>query len=94
MSDVVARYVKAVMLIGKDARQIHDALTGTGASLVYTDSLEHAVEEAAKAAQENDIVLLSPACASMDMFRNYAHRSEVFVNSVREVASACGEVMP
>ena len=94
LSDVVARYVKAVMLIGKDAKQIHDALAETGIPLVYTDSLEHAVEEAAKMAQENDTVLLSPACASMDMFRNYAHRSEVFADAVREVASACGEVMP
>ena len=94
LSEVVAQYVKAVMLIGKDARQIHDALAETGASFVYSDSLEHAVGEAAKMAQDNDTVLLSPACASMDMFRNYAHRSEVFVNAVREVASACGEVMP
>ncbi len=82
------------MLIGKDAKQIHEALSETGALFVYSESLEHAVEEAAKMALENDTVLLSPACASMDMFRNYAHRSEVFVNAVKEVASACGEVMP
>ena len=94
LSGVVAQYVKAVMLIGKDAKQIHDALAKTGTSLVYSDSLEHAVEKAAEMAQENDIVLLSPACASMDMFRNYAHRSEVFANAVRKVVSACGEVMP
>ena len=94
MSGVVAQYVKAIMLIGKDAQQIHDALARTGASFVYSDSLEHAVTEAAKMAQENDTVLLSPACASMDMFRNYAHRSEVFVNAVRDIAAACGEVMP
>ncbi len=94
LSGVVAQYVKAIMLIGKDAQQIHDALARTGASFVYSDSLEHAVTEAAKMAQENDTVLLSPACASMDMFRNYAHRSEVFVNAVRDVAAACGEVMP
>ncbi len=85
LSPVVDRYVKAVMLIGKDANLIHDALLSTGVMQVYCDSLEEAVIRASEIATENDTVLLSPACASMDMFRNYAHRSDVFVTQVHRL---------
>ncbi len=88
----VAANVRAVMLIGQDAGIIHDALKGTGVEQVYCDSLEQAVDRGAALAGENDIVLLSPACASMDMFRNYAHRSQVFVAQVRKIADKVGEV--
>ncbi len=87
LSSVVSRYVKAVMLIGKDAVRIHDALSRTGALLAYCDSLEEAVVHASEIAVKSDIVLLSPACASMDMFRNYAHRSEVFIAQVHRLES-------
>ena len=90
----VADYVRTVMLIGKDATAIRDALQNTGADLVSCSTLEEAVERAAKIAEQGDIVLLSPACASMDMFRNYAHRAQVFVDAVREIELASGEVAP
>lgn len=88
----VAQYVHTVLLIGKDAQDIKNALENSGASLVLCDSLEKAVSDAATMANTGDIVLLSPACASMDMFKNYAHRAEVFVSAVKEVALSRGEV--
>ncbi|WAV89589.1 UDP-N-acetylmuramoyl-L-alanine--D-glutamate ligase [Oxalobacter aliiformigenes] len=90
LSSVVGKYVKAVMLIGKDAVRIHDALAPAGVRQIYCDSLEEAVVRASEVAKQNDMVLLSPACASMDMFRNYAHRSEVFVTQVRRLGGAAG----
>ena len=94
LSTVVSRYVKAVLLIGKDAHLIHDALSSAGVEQIYCDSLEQAVLRGSEIARKNDIVLLSPACASMDMFRNYAHRSEVFVSQIRQLAGTAGEVTP
>lgn len=92
LCEAVAANVSAVLLIGKDAGIIHDALKVTGVQQVYCDSLEQAVDRGAVLAGENDIVLLSPACASMDMFRSYAHRSQVFVTQVRKIADEVGEV--
>ncbi len=88
----VKRHAKAVMLIGRDAPAIREALNSTGVSLTDCWTLEQAVERAAEIATEGDIVLLSPACASFDMFTNYAHRAEVFINAVREVGLSRGEV--
>ena len=92
LAPVVSRYVGAVMLIGKDASHIREALAGTGVELIDCDSLEQAVSRGAEHAGNGDIVLLSPACASMDMFRDYAHRSEVFVSEVYRLRDAAGEV--
>lgn len=55
-------------------------------------SLEDATRWAFAQAREGDAVLLSPACASLDMFRNYAHRAEVFVTTVQALAADCGDV--
>jgi UDP-N-acetylmuramoylalanine--D-glutamate ligase len=88
----VKRHAKAVMLIGRDGPAIHEALNSTGVSLMDCWTLEQAVERAAEIAKEGDIVLLSPACASFDMFTNYAHRAEVFINAVRELGLSRGEV--
>ena len=76
---------RAVMLIGRDAPALLQALDATGVALHDCASLEEAVQGAARHAQAGDIVLLSPACASFDMFRNYGHRAEVFVQAVREL---------
>ena len=57
------------------------------------DTLPQAVQAAAALAREGDKVLLSPACASLDMFANYAHRAQVFVDAVREIGLDRGEVM-
>ncbi|HEY2591405.1 MAG TPA: UDP-N-acetylmuramoyl-L-alanine--D-glutamate ligase [Steroidobacteraceae bacterium] len=78
--------VRHVVLIGRDAQAIAEALQGVS-SIERCDSLEAAVRAAAQAARPGETVLLSPACASLDMFRDYAHRGEVFARSVRELAA-------
>ena len=92
LADPVGRYTKAVLLIGKAKTDIRDAISVAGVTMQDCGTLESAVEAAAELATEGDIVLLSPACASLDMFRNYAHRSQVFVDAVREVALNRGEI--
>jgi len=88
----VAQYARAVVLIGKDAGELRRALAGTGVTLADAATLEQAVTLAAGAAQGGDAVLLSPACASLDMFRNYVHRAEVFRAAVEELAMSRGIV--
>ncbi len=82
----IALHARAVALIGRDAPQIEAALQGSGVPMQRHDSLEDATRWSLAQAQSGDSVLLSPACASLDMFRNYAHRAEVFVATVRELA--------
>ena len=89
----IDKYARAVLLIGKDASAIRAAIETTGVELVDCATLEAAVQRAAELAQTGDAILLSPACASLDMFRNYAHRAQVFVDAVREIALARGEVI-
>jgi UDP-N-acetylmuramoylalanine--D-glutamate ligase len=76
-----------VILIGKDAPALDAALAGV-CPTQRAASLPDAVRAAAAAARPGDTVLLSPACASLDMFRDYNHRGEVFAESVRELESA------
>jgi UDP-N-acetylmuramoylalanine--D-glutamate ligase len=92
LAEPVAQYVRIVFLIGRDADAIRVALAQSGAELILCTSLEHAVQQAATRAVTGDIVLLSPACASLDMFKNYVHRAEVFVDAVTEIALARGAV--
>jgi len=75
-----------VLLIGRDAPAIAAALEGV-CELTHCDSLEAAVVAAARAASPGDTVLLSPACASLDMFRDYGHRGDVFADAVRKLAA-------
>ncbi len=89
----VARHVKAILLIGRDAPAIQDALADTGVAIHACATLNDAVRDAAGIAQAGDQVLLSPACASFDMFDSYAHRARVFVDAVRELALDKGEVV-
>ena len=79
----VARLARHVLLIGRDAPLIERALAGTGVPLERCLTLEAAVARAAEVAQDGDAVLLSPACASFDMFRDYRHRGDVFAAAVR-----------
>jgi len=72
-----ASYLRAVILLGKDAAQLESIFSSQLPCYRVVD-LEQAVQVAAKQAQSGDMVLLSPACASIDMFRNYAHRGELF----------------
>ena len=92
LADAVERYAKKVILIGKARQEIRQAVAVTNVECEEADDLDLAVQLAAASAKAGDIVLLSPACASLDMFRNYAHRAEVFVHAVREVALARGEI--
>jgi UDP-N-acetylmuramoylalanine--D-glutamate ligase len=85
LNPVVAQHARAVVLIGRDAPLIEAALNGSGVKVVRAEDMGGAVQQAAQLAQSGDAVLLSPACASFDMFRNYEHRAEVFVEAVGEL---------
>lgn len=86
-----SRYVKAVLLIGRDAPAIRAAIEPTGVPCFDLADLPQAVRRGAGLAKSGDVVLLSPACASLDMFTNYAHRAQVFVDAVREIALEKGQ---
>ena len=88
--DPVARHARAVVLIGRDAPVLRDTLAPTGVILVDADSMPEAVRVASQRAHAGDAVLMSPACASFDMFRNYEHRAQVFRAAVSELADAAG----
>jgi len=80
----VKKHVRSVVLIGRDAALIATAIgPAGGVPQTFASSMEEAVTIAARDAQAGDAVLLSPACASFDMFRNYEHRAQVFVAAVR-----------
>ena len=82
----VAGKVRAAILIGQDADALAAALKGATA-LHRAADMGEAVRLAARQAHAGDAVLLSPACASLDMFRDYHHRGEVFAAAVREIAA-------
>ena len=87
LRELVKNRVKALILIGEAKEKIGNALSDL-VSTLYSDSLEEAVELSFKKAQAGDTVLLSPACASFDMFKDYQHRGEVFKASVRSLAKS------
>ena len=80
-----AVHARAVVLIGRDAPRIEAAVAGCGVPLIKARDMDEAVMLAFNAAQRGDAVLLSPACASFDMFRNYEHRAQVFVAAVQKL---------
>ncbi len=88
LAEPVSRYARAVVLIGRDAALIEAALQASGVPLRRAASMEQAVAQARAGALPGDAVLLSPACASFDMFRNYPHRGEVFAANVTSIAHA------
>nr|WP_312833840.1 UDP-N-acetylmuramoyl-L-alanine--D-glutamate ligase [Comamonas sp.] len=93
----VLRYARAVVLIGRDAPLIEAALADTGVPLLHAPSMDEAVLLASQKAVAGDAVLMSPACASFDMFQNYGHRAEVFCQAVAALAEERGtslEVQP
>jgi UDP-N-acetylmuramoylalanine--D-glutamate ligase len=82
LHEPVKNHARAVVLIGRDAELIAAALKSTGVPLSHASDMPDAVNKSFAAAQPGDVVLLSPACASFDMFRNYIHRAEVFIQAV------------
>lgn len=92
LAEAVTGNARAVVLIGRDASLIEAALLKTNVPLYQALDLPEAVNIAKKLAQTGDAILLSPACASFDMFKNYVHRAEVFVAAVNALKVALGEV--
>jgi UDP-N-acetylmuramoylalanine--D-glutamate ligase len=88
LKDAVARHARAAVLIGRDGPKIAAAIEGCGVPLETATDLGDAVRQSAALAKPGDAVLLSPACASFDMFRNYEHRAQVFIDAVRRLGSA------
>lgn len=89
----VARWCRAVMLIGRDAPALRAALADTGVELALHPSLQAATRAAAAVAQPGDAVLLSPACASLDMFSGYAQRAQVFRSEIEDIAADKGGML-
>jgi UDP-N-acetylmuramoylalanine--D-glutamate ligase len=87
LKNAVAKHARAVVLIGRDAPIIEEAIKGCGKPLLKARDMDDAVRIATANAQRGDAVLMSPACASFDMFRNYLHRAEVFIAAVKREAA-------
>jgi UDP-N-acetylmuramoylalanine--D-glutamate ligase len=92
LAEPVQRHARAVALIGRDAERIEQALESSGVPMQRHASLEAATRWCFEHAHAGDAVLLSPACASLDMFRNYAHRAELFVAEVHAVIADRGGI--
>ncbi|OYU44921.1 MAG: UDP-N-acetylmuramoyl-L-alanine--D-glutamate ligase [Burkholderiales bacterium PBB4] len=90
LAEPVARYVRAVVLIGRDAPLIAAALQDCDAPIQHAASMHEAVALANQRAHAGDAVLMSPACASFDMFDNYEHRARVFCAAVHDLALSTG----
>jgi UDP-N-acetylmuramoylalanine--D-glutamate ligase len=89
LKQAVAQHARAVVLIGRDAPLIERALQGCGKPVLRARDMDEAVRISTANAQAGDAVLMSPACASFDMYRNYLHRAEVFIAAVRKMEAAC-----
>ncbi len=94
LAEPLARHARAAVLFGRDAprirEQVQAAADAAGVPLLDAATLPEAVRVCAAWARAGDAVLLSPACASLDMFRDYRHRADVFVDAVRELAAEHG----
>lgn len=93
LGTIAAKNCKAVHLIGRDAHLIAVSLAAHGVPHRVFDTLDEATHAALDAAIAGDQLLLSPACASWDMFRNYGHRAQVFVDAARTWATARGDAI-
>ncbi len=90
LAEPIRRHAKAVVLIGKDACSIESAITSSRVDCLHAASMDEAVKLAYSRASSGDVVLLSPASASFDMFQNYHHRGEVFAACVAGLKRANG----
>ena len=91
LKEAVAQHARAVVLIGRDAPLIERALAGCGKPVLKARDMDDAVRISAVNALAGDAVLMSPACASFDMYKNYLQRAEVFIAAVKkiETEAAC-----
>ncbi|NLA50532.1 MAG: UDP-N-acetylmuramoyl-L-alanine--D-glutamate ligase [Alcaligenaceae bacterium] len=83
---------RAIVLIGRDAKQIEQELSSADVPISHAESMDEAVNTAMSLASAGDVVLMSPACASMDMFSNYMQRGAAFADAVQELALEYGEI--
>lgn len=90
LAEPVRRFARSVVLIGRDGPKIGTVLERAGVPLIAATTMDDAVSRAAAAAQAGDAVLLSPACASFDMFHSYLERADVFCAAVQELARTQG----
>lgn len=86
LAPAVAARARAVVLIGRDADAIDRVLGSGSVPVLRARDMQEAVQTAFRAGRPGDAVLLSPACASYDMFRNYLHRGEMFAQAVQQLA--------
>ena len=86
LNDLLRQRVKRVYTIGAAAAKIESQISKAGVEIVHAETLENAVRKANAAAQPGDVVLLAPACASFDQFKNYEQRGQVFKEIVRGLA--------
>jgi UDP-N-acetylmuramoylalanine--D-glutamate ligase len=93
LAEVMKRNGRAAVLIGEAASKIRAALIGVVPVEMASD-MDEAVEKAANLAERGDAVVLSPACSSFDMFRDYAHRAEVFRTAVQTLISSTSDKIP
>ncbi|MEJ7610909.1 MAG: UDP-N-acetylmuramoyl-L-alanine--D-glutamate ligase [Ferruginibacter sp.] len=85
MKELVNEKVKAIVCMGTDNRKIHEAFGDTVSLIVNTDNAKDAVQSAFHFATKGDVVLLSPACASFDLFKNYEDRGNSFKQAVKDL---------
>jgi len=90
LRDPIARHARAVVLIGRDREQIARAIEASGVAVERAATMDEAVQLARAASRPGDVVLLSPACASYDMFKNYGHRGDVFAAAVKKEVARGG----
>ena len=84
LAEVMEKYVRHAVLIGRDAKEIAKAV-GNTVPVSFASSMDEAVQMAARYALPDDVVLLSPACASFDMFKHFEHRGDVFMETVERL---------
>jgi UDP-N-acetylmuramoylalanine--D-glutamate ligase len=85
LKNAIEKHARAVVLIGRDAGRIATVMDGCGVPLHSAATMEEAVQKSFFLAKAGDAVLMSPACASTDMFRNYVHRAEIFVAAIKDL---------
>jgi UDP-N-acetylmuramoylalanine--D-glutamate ligase len=85
LEDIVRKKVKVLICLGKDNTKLKEYFKGIVPEIIETSSMKDAVKKAYKSGKKGDVVLLSPACASFDLFNNYEHRGELFKEFVRRL---------